>query len=788
MTGLCRRLLHPALLALAGLSAASAWSQETVRIDSRWGRFVQAADASEQNQALTNAHLVAVKGSHFVAAGADWRHGTPDDVRVRFFGVNLAAEAAFPDPGRAREVAATLRSLGFNAVRLHHLESYPSADPQVFRSTLTTGPYPSFHAGAIERLRAFVAALKQEGIYVNLNLNVGYPFRVQADQVPAPDAATATLTPVPPGHVFHPRLIELQTRYAQELLRQLNLGSDPVLAQVEITNESSLAAHWLYWDKTRWDRLVRGPYRSELQTQWEQWLKQRHGSLQAACQAWGGCNTPVPELLSPLEGESLGHTGSASVLERLRRKADDAWWQASQAMGFQRKAPGENTEVSPRLADFLRFLADVDKRFFNRMRHAVHQATRSNLPVTGTQMGYGAPLNFLSHADMDYVDDHFYVDHYEFPATPWAPDNWFIGNTALSSGELPRLLSLGYGRDLRRPFVVSEFSQAFPNRHGSEMVPVMAAVASAQDWDGLYLFDYVDGNPLQHTPHNFNLQGDWLRTVFVAGASRLFRQAWLPPLEKTESIAFHESQVLGAIALRRRPDTWSLYQTREQRQNPLDLLHTRKGLGPERPLPPQASAEPAPSTHGLRHLPGEKQILLSTLHASGVFGEVPPDVWVHAGDLSVRNSKGHATPHLAVMLHSADGKPLRESARMLLSAPGVVSGTLAGAVPPRPQKLVPHPQGGGKWTLEPPAGASGGPSGPRHAEGPLWMERNRWRVVLRNIHPEIAVYALSSRGERLAELPPSSVRKLAEGHEILLNETPQTTALWFELVKTARRP
>jgi hypothetical protein len=107
-------------------------------------------------------------------------------------------------------------------------------------------------------------------------------------------------------------------------------------------------------------------------------------------------------------------------------------------------------------------------------------------------MSYGGALNYDSQAQMDYIDEHFYIDHPDFPGPAWDRNDWRIHDTSAAGGELRQLLNLGLRRDMRKPFVVSEFNQPFPNRQGTEIQPLMAIVAAMQDWDGLFFFDYMD--------------------------------------------------------------------------------------------------------------------------------------------------------------------------------------------------------------------------------------------------------------------------------------------------------
>ena len=217
-----RAILLMCLMPWAQAFASDAWhAPHWVPLNAQWGRVEGVADQSALNHPIALSDALAVSGSHFVAMGPDGVAGTADDTRVRLFGINLGRDACFPPPEKAAEVAATLRSLGFNAVRLHQMDAAPTDAADVFQSSLTLGPYPTLHEGAMGRLRHFIAALKPEGLYVNLNLMVGYVFRPGVDGVPALDPQGTPPAYGSPVHVFFPRMVALQTEHAQKLLAAL---------------------------------------------------------------------------------------------------------------------------------------------------------------------------------------------------------------------------------------------------------------------------------------------------------------------------------------------------------------------------------------------------------------------------------------------------------------------------------------------------------------------------------------------------------------------------------------
>jgi len=256
-----------------------------------------APDFSFLNSPLTEPDRVTVTDGRFVTAAGR---------RVRFFGVNLAFGANFPEAKDAGRIAKRLRRLGVNLVRLHHMDTQPDSNPANAGSLLTTGPYPTLNPVAIERLRGFLDALKAEGIYVNLNLKVGYVFRPGADGVPI----GAIPTQSKPLHIFEPRMVALQQEFTSKLIEALQLRDDPVLAIVEINNESSLIYSY---QTNQLQSLVGGLYRTELQRQWNGFLTARYPSTEKLREAWGPTE-PDSEQLLPNRWQLELHANTAGAI------------------------------------------------------------------------------------------------------------------------------------------------------------------------------------------------------------------------------------------------------------------------------------------------------------------------------------------------------------------------------------------------------------------------------------------------------------------------------------------
>ena len=738
-----------------------------------------APDRSALNRPLDAASRIVARGGHLFTVGADGKPGTADDQRVRLFGVNLSFAANFPSDLESVRLARRLRRLGFNAVRLHHMDTFPDTRSNPPRSILTPGPFPTFNPEAVSRLRRLIEVLAAEGLYVDLNLRVGYRFRPAVDQVPEMDGGAAAAVYTAPVYIYTPRMIELQERYARGLVRGLGLRNHPALALVEVSNEASLLTAWR---RREWHAAVPRAYEPILREQWAAWALKQYGSAGAACKAWGGCPQADGPIDLPLPDDDRLMPG---VLAKVQAKLGR---EARRLLGSRDGGgkPAALTGRALRTDDFLRFLADTDRAYFDRMRRVVHEETDTQVPVTGTQMDYGGALNHDASAGMDWLDTHLYADHPDFPGDDWNPNNWRIRDGSLAAPPLlDRLMVTTYWRNAAKPFVASEVSVPFPNRQGGMGTPILAAFAAQQDWDGIFLFDYADGDTWADVPTGFTLSGDWGRYALVGASAQLFRQALVPALPPAPPLSLPAA---GRRAIANSADRWAMDA----------VLGERTGVKPEMALQRQISVSPAatawqpvpaapPATPALESDRARGTLLLRSPQVRGFFGNVgagkslgdaSAQLTMRVAGAGPRENRGMA----AVLLSSLDGRAIAQSRQLLVSVSGAVRGTQPGSLPRRPVDLVPYRGSNEFFTFEPDPARPGQPSGSRDAAGPVWVERVAAELRFATDARAATVYPLDGAGRRLAPLRADQV-KIEDGQLRLPIQTEFAQAsLWYEIV------
>ena len=118
-------------------------------------------DLSWLNERPAGGHgFVRVKEGHFVDGRGQ---------RLRFLASNFTFGSCFPDHDTADKLAARLASLGINCIRFHHTDNQ-SSPRGIWKAG--TAKKNELDPDQLDRLDYFIAALKRQGIYANINLHI----------------------------------------------------------------------------------------------------------------------------------------------------------------------------------------------------------------------------------------------------------------------------------------------------------------------------------------------------------------------------------------------------------------------------------------------------------------------------------------------------------------------------------------------------------------------------------------------------------------------------------------
>jgi len=189
-----------------------------------------------------------------------------DGTEARFWGTNFNSAQNFPSHEYSVKVARRLAKIGVNMVRFHQLDAEWST-PNIFQFTKgkNKANTMSFDPVSLDRLDYLIYCLKQEGIYVYMDLLTYRRFK-SGDGI---EAAEQLGDAAKPYSTFNKRMIELQKKFNYDLWTHNNpytnlaYKDDPVIVLVEVTNENDLFTQ----------QVTLEPYRTELEERYRNWAE-----------------------------------------------------------------------------------------------------------------------------------------------------------------------------------------------------------------------------------------------------------------------------------------------------------------------------------------------------------------------------------------------------------------------------------------------------------------------------------------------------------------------------------
>lgn len=628
--GPCLRAGAAAIFALAAVAAAQNPGSGTPAAPAPgWQPFTMDHRAAYGKHSPVDLSFLldAPAGKHGFILAANGHLETGDGQRIRFWGVNITdwspGSTMIPSKEDAPMWAATLARFGVNCVRLQFL------DLPVPRGLIAAGRNDTreFDPEQMDREDYFLAELEKRGIYIDLNLLVGRPFKagdgvVDADKIHEGAKGIS---------LFDPKLIELQKEYAQKLLTHYNpytkreYRNDPAVAIVEINNENAI---WVGF---------RGPspyYDRELDAIYNLWLRKNASpaDVWAVRQATGvSGNDPVPLLSWP---EVANTTPQRYQVES-------------------------------------RFYLWLERGYFTYMRDYLKSDLGVKCVILATadhsHPSTGYPLE-LALSSFDALDGHDYWEH------PWerkvkSP----MVNDPLNSTvvELSRTPLEG------KAYTVSEVNEPFPNDYGAEQIPILAAYGDLEDWDAILWYTFEpkkdpDWKPYVGDPFDISL--DPVKMTELAAGALLFLRGDVSPARETVTRSYSMEQVFASYRLphQDRPyftpgfPLWAPLQ-HGSRISSLDGTPTGKF---------DDGSRPNPITSDTGQLiwqvskDGEGAVTVDSPRTQALVGFSAAESSRPANlSVSVKN------PFSAIVLTSLDGQPIANSSRLLLTAGATVENT-----------------------------------------------------------------------------------------------------------------
>lgn len=174
-----------------------------------------------------------------------------DNTPARFWGTNISAYTLFGTPDDViKQQARRLSALGFNLVRLHHHDS-PWVNPNIFGDNKLTQDTQQLSAQALAKLDWWIKCLKDEGIYVWLDLHVERALKAGDNIYGFDEIRKGKEVASLKGYAYvNITIQQAMKRFAEDYLTHINphtglaYKDDPAIAAVLITNENDITQHF----------------------------------------------------------------------------------------------------------------------------------------------------------------------------------------------------------------------------------------------------------------------------------------------------------------------------------------------------------------------------------------------------------------------------------------------------------------------------------------------------------------------------------------------------------------
>ena len=235
--------------------------------------------------------------------------------------------------------------------------------------------------------------------------------------------------------------------------------------------------------------------------------------------------------------------------------------------------------------DWIDYLAAVEKSYVDTMTDCIKNEIGYKGLVTCSQASYGAWAGIARESRTDWIDMHAYWQHPSFPGQAWDANNWNIPNTPMADDAgTGTLLGLASHRVAGQPFTVSEYNHAAPNDYASETIPMIFGYAAAQDWDGIFLFDY-NGNRDNWNSDKirgyFDIDSDPNKMAFLPSVARAFIRGDVAAFAATTTLVVPRDRLLEMSAQTRSNSVYNSIVTDEWRARGLtraDMMQSRVQL------------------------------------------------------------------------------------------------------------------------------------------------------------------------------------------------------------------
>ena len=565
---------------------------------------------------------------------------------VRFWAINGPPESLKGED--LRRCARMLAKYGVNLVRIH--------------GGVFDGKTGEFKPSVVAHYHEVIAAMKAEGIYTHLSIYFPLWFTPQADlpYLKGYDGKTHPFASL----YFNPDFQKVYEGWWKSVFTTpgpdgKTLLDNPALMSVELVNEDS----YFFWTFT--DKNLPKPQMEMLQTQFAAWVKKKHGSIESALKTWNTQRMP---------GDTEDRLGFRQLYQIF-------------------------TDRTPRDQDTAAFLFESQRDFYQKRISYLKKLgfkgliTASNWTTANNDVL--GPLERASYTPGDFIDRHgYWAGRHQGDNAAWSIREGHLyshrsamGFESEQSGKPKEFSHPAFDLKINgMPSMLSETTFCRPNRYRTEGPLFYAAYGALQGSDSIVHFA-LDGADWNVKPGFFmqpwTLMAPTMMGQFPA-AALIYRQGMI---SEGELMADLTLTMTDAMALRGSPLTQqaNLDELRKADIKGHTETKQRGGIDPrihligrtrlnltDSPVPAKLrdlssfiddKAQTVSSSHRQILLDYGKRVLrLDSALAQGMVGNLQAAGATKLSQLSIFSDLDLGS----VVMVSLDGKPLENSARMLL--------------------------------------------------------------------------------------------------------------------------
>jgi hypothetical protein len=416
--------------------------------------FEGAVDFSDTIERPAGEHgFVKAEGEHFA-----FEDGTP----VKFWGVNLDSGGGLPEKAHAPTAARRMAQLGINIARF-------TVDHAAPKGIIAQGnDTRHIDAEMLDRLDYFVACLKENGVYTRLDL-MHYRVYQPGDGVDAPtERGEESPYGGGPAMYFDPKAEELHQEFTRQLLlhenpyTKLRYVDDPAVVFIGIVNENTI---FFYPGR------MTESGRKKLDARYDEWVKANPGGSK------------------------------------------------------------------------LQFLAETERRYYERM-YSFLREIGVKTPIAGHNMVMNAADGELLAQVGDHIEFNTYWDH------PHKDYRW-TWNKPMVKDQGGIFKAMSAATAAGRPFAITEIN--FCGISYKMEAPLMTlAYASLQDWDAVLWWDYNANwqkaggfEDFSSSAAMFTSRDNPMMMAQFGAASLAFRKGYISPAKTRIDVKLSHEETLG---------------------------------------------------------------------------------------------------------------------------------------------------------------------------------------------------------------------------------------------------